>query len=38
VGALQGALIDRYLPKPALLHPYPLNGFLAKHPNKSCAR
>jgi hypothetical protein len=32
------ALADRYLPEPAILHPYPLNGFLAKHPNKSRAR
>ena len=32
------ALIDRYLPEPAILHPYPLNRFLAKHPNKSRVR
>jgi hypothetical protein len=31
-------MIDRYLPEPAILHPYPLTRFCAKHPDKSRVR
>jgi RNA-directed DNA polymerase len=31
-------LIDLFLPEPAVLHPYPLTRFYAKHPNKSRVR
>jgi RNA-directed DNA polymerase len=31
-------LIDLYLPEPKILHPYPLQRFYAKHPDKSRVR
>jgi len=31
-------LIDLYLPEPEILHPYPLERFCAKHPDKSRVR
>jgi hypothetical protein len=31
-------LIDLFLPAPAVLHPYPLTRFYAKHPDKSRGR
>jgi hypothetical protein len=31
-------LINQYLPEPRILHPYPLNRFYAKYPDKSRVR